>query len=124
MNSKRTTVVGAVAGVCLTGALAMTGATPASATPPDYRDCTGNSVCVWDNSNYDGGFLAGGVNVPNVGKAMNDRTTSLWNRSGSRICFYQHSNYGGELLANVGPGESRPNIGSHANDRISSWKAC
>ncbi|MFI2209258.1 peptidase inhibitor family I36 protein [Streptomyces sp. NPDC020141] len=124
MKPKRITMAGVLAGACLTGALAMTVATPASAAPADWRDCPANSVCVWDHSNYEGAFLAGGVNVSNVGGTMNDRTTSLWNRSGSRICFYQHSNYGGEVLAIVAPGESRPNIGAHANDRVSSWGTC
>ncbi|MEU5974786.1 peptidase inhibitor family I36 protein [Streptomyces sp. NPDC047315] len=127
MKSKRTTVAGVLAGACLTGTLAMTGAAPANAAPAapaDWRDCTTNSVCVWDHSNYNGAFLAGGANVPNVGTTMNDRTTSLGNLTRSRICFYDHSSYRGELLASVGPGEWRPNIGAHANDRITSWRTC
>ncbi|MEU9337339.1 peptidase inhibitor family I36 protein [Streptomyces sp. NPDC048290] len=121
MKSKKSTVASVIAGACLTTAVVLTGATPASA---DYRDCPGNSVCVWDNSNYDGAFVVGGVNLANVGSTMNDRTTSIWNRTGSQICFYQHSNYGGELLAIVAPGDSRPNVGDAANDRISSWRGC
>lgn len=119
---KRTLVGGVIAAACVTVTTVGLGATPASADP---GDCPKRYVCVWDNSNYEGRFVFDpGTERPNVGEFMNDRTTSLRNRTGSHVCFYQNSEGKGSLLARVSPGESRPNIGPTANDRISSWKAC
>ncbi|WP_432762240.1 peptidase inhibitor family I36 protein [Streptomyces sp. NBC_01241] len=113
---------GVIAGACMAAASVVTGAAPASANP---NDCPKNYVCVWGDSNYEGRFLfVPGTDRANVGRAMNDLTTSLWNRTGSRVCFYDNDNYGGSVLAIVSPGESRGNIGRTANDRITSWRAC
>lgn len=119
---KRTLVAGVIAAACLTATTVGLGATPASANP---NDCPNKYVCVWGDSNYEGRFLfVPGTKRSNVGDHINDRATSLRNRTGSQICFYDNSNYGGSLLARVGPGESRANIGPTANDRITSWRAC
>lgn len=111
----------------LIGASAMaaslaTGTVTATAHPDD---CPKDYVCVWGDSNFNGRFhFEPGPNLANVGPAMNDLTTSLWNRTNSTVCFYDDANYGGKLLARVAPGESRANVGTGANDRITSWKAC
>ncbi|MBC3984655.1 peptidase inhibitor family I36 protein [Streptomyces buecherae] len=119
---KKSLIAGAVAATCMAATTVLAGATQASANP---NDCPGGYVCVWGDSNYEGRFLfVPGTSRSNVGDHMNDLTTALWNRTGSRVCFYDHSNYGGSVLAIVSPGESRGNIGPTANDRISSWRAC
>jgi hypothetical protein len=119
---KKTLISGVIAGVCVTAASAIVGGTPASANP---NDCPNGYVCVWGDSNYEGRFIfVPGNHRANVGSFMNDLTTSLWNRTGSRVCFYDDAGYGGPILAIVNPGGSRPNVGPTANDRISSWRAC
>lgn len=120
MNRKL--IAGALIGACTMVATLATGATRASA---DSKDCPDRYVCVWGDSNYNGRFrFQPGTDLANVGPEMNDLTTSLWNRTGSTVCFYDDANYNGKLLARVGPGDSRPNVGSGANDRITSWRAC
>ncbi|MFF8913426.1 peptidase inhibitor family I36 protein [Streptomyces sp. NPDC015032] len=119
---RKTMLAGIIAGVCVTATTVVTGGTQAMANP---NDCPKDYVCVWGDSNYEGRFLfVPGTSRKNVGDRMNDLTTALWNRTGSTICFYDDTGYGGSLLARVGPGESRPNVGRTANDRISSWRAC
>lgn len=115
-------MAGIIAGACLVAGSVVAGGTQASANP---NDCPKGYVCVWGDSNYEGRFLfVPGTKRANVGERMNDLTTSLWNRTGSRICFYDDANYGGSVLAIVDPGGSRANVGPTANDRITSWKAC
>ncbi|MBB5935727.1 peptidase inhibitor family I36 protein [Streptomyces zagrosensis] len=119
---KKSLIGGVVAAACIAATTVVAGATQASANP---NDCPNNAVCMWGDSNYEGRFLfVPGTSRSNVGSHMNDHTTALWNRTGSRVCPYDHAKYGGSLLAIVNTGESRPNIGSTANDRISSWRAC
>lgn len=97
-----------------------------SSAMADSRDCPGNYVCVWGDTNYTGRFIfqPGGQDHPDIGSSMNDLTSSLWNRSGSRVCFYADTNYHGSLLLIVTAGGSRANVGSTANDKISSWRKC
>ncbi|MEU5159093.1 peptidase inhibitor family I36 protein [Streptomyces sp. NPDC020875] len=122
MKRKKTFLAGAVAGALMTAASVVTGGTQAVANP---NDCPNGYVCVWGDSNYEGRFLfVPGTSRSNVGNHMNDLTTSLWNRTGSRVCFYDHADYQGSILAIVNPGDWRGNVGPTANDRISSWRAC
>ncbi|WP_189930874.1 peptidase inhibitor family I36 protein [Streptomyces sulfonofaciens] len=119
---KRNLIAGLVAGLCVAAASVVVGGTQASAHP---EDCPDGYVCVWGDSNYEGRFLfVPGTDRANVGSAMNDLTTSIWNRTGSRVCFYDDANYGGSILAIVNAGAWRGNVGPTANDRISSWRAC
>ncbi|WP_242908356.1 peptidase inhibitor family I36 protein [Actinomadura terrae] len=138
MNIKRTMTIGALAGACAAATMTTTGIAQASAPPApagsgktgtvrvaNPNDCPNNYVCVWGDINYEGRFLfVPGTSRANVGDFMNDLTSSLWNRTGSRVCFYQDSDYRGSLLAIVDGGGYRANVGATANDRISSWRAC
>ncbi|WP_242895166.1 peptidase inhibitor family I36 protein [Actinomadura litoris] len=120
MKLKRTLTVGAVAAACAAGTtVGTTGIANA-----DWRDCPNGSVCVWEHSNYNGRFLSGGTTVGNVGSAINDKTTSLWNRTGTVVCFFEHTNSGGRAVYVTGPGDSSANVGNSANDKISSWGPC
>jgi hypothetical protein len=98
--------------------------TAAGAAHADYRDCPDRYLCLWGDGNYTGRYRfqpEGNLFVPNIGSAMNDLTTSIWNRTGRTVCFYDHSNYQGQLLCLNGGG-STANVGSAANDRISSFQ--
>src|SRR5690349_20657523 len=106
----------------VTGAAVQVAAT--GAAHADYRDCPDRYVCLWGDGNYEGRYRfqpEGNLFVPNIGSAMNDLTTSIWNRTGRTICFYNDINYQGQLLCLNGGG-STPNVGSGANDRISSFQ--
>jgi len=105
-----------------TGAAVQVSATGAALA--DYRDCPDHYVCLWGDGNYAGRYLfqpESNLFVPNIGSFMNDLTTSIWNRTGRTICFYNDINYQGQLLCLNGGG-STPNVGSGANDRISSFQ--
>jgi hypothetical protein len=82
-----------------------------------YSDCGENSLCFWDDSSYGGRFL--GVPdadrllwTPNIGDFMNDKTTSIWNRTGKTINFYNDVNGGSSLVCQLGPGDSDADLGS------------
>lgn len=89
---KRTWLAGTVAGMCVTVASVVTGGVPASA---DVNDCRDGYVCVWGDSNYRGRYLFSATDVHNVGERMNDLTTSLWNRTGSKVCFFDDASWSG-----------------------------
>ncbi|WP_189113119.1 peptidase inhibitor family I36 protein [Pilimelia terevasa] len=96
----------------------------AQADGKEWRDCPDSYVCLWDDGNYAGRYRFQPEHdafVSWIGSAMNDRTTSIWNRTGSRVCFYDHVNYQGELLCLDGGG-ANPNVGAELNDRISSFQ--
>jgi hypothetical protein len=113
--------------------------TPAHADIPDGahpgRFCKKGSFCIFEDVNYGGDAISQvkRKNRPNVGKFMNDRASSLWNRTNHLICVYQDANYGGHRRA-ILPGDSHHDLnndyfsqdhsGSPMNDRISSWKRC
>ncbi|SFY41703.1 peptidase inhibitor family I36 protein (plasmid) [Streptomyces atratus] len=118
---KRTWLAGTVAGMCVTVASVVTGGVPASA---DVNDCRDGYVCVWGDSNYRGRYLFSATDVHNVGERMNDLTTSLWNRTGSKVCFFDDASWSGAPLLYVAPGQGIPNVGDAANDRITSWHTC
>ncbi|GAA2532401.1 hypothetical protein GCM10010201_34830 [Pilimelia columellifera subsp. columellifera] len=52
---------------------------------------------------------------------QNDLTTSIWNRTGRKVCFYNDTNHQRQLLS-LDAGGSTANVGSAANDRISSFQ--
>jgi hypothetical protein len=114
----------AMAALTLTTAatVQMSAAEPARA---DYRDCPDRYLCLWGDGNYAGRYTfypeSGGLFVSNIGAFMNDLTTSIWNRTGRRVCFYNDINYQGQLFCMDGGGSSA-NVGSGANDRISSFQ--
>jgi hypothetical protein len=90
----------------------------------NWQDCPDHYVCLWGDSNYAGRYIFqpdGNLFVSNIGSFMNDLTTSIWNRTGRTICFYNDINYQGQLLCLNGGGSSA-NVGSGANDQISSFQ--
>lgn len=93
----------------------------------DYRDCPDHYVCLWGDASYAGRYIfvpegnGSPLFVANIGRFMNDLTTSIWNRTSRRICFYRDINYQGQLLC-MNAGGSSANIGRGANDKISSFQ--
>ncbi len=104
-----------------------TSGTAGSLSATDYRDCPDHYLCLWGDASYAGRYTfypegdGGPLFVPNIGNFMNDLTTSIWNRTSRRVCFYRDTNYQGLLLCLDGGGSSA-NIGSGANDKISSFQ--
>ncbi|GIE91998.1 Peptidase inhibitor family I36 [Actinoplanes regularis] len=106
----------------IAGAAVQTAAT--GAAHADYRDCPDRYLCLWGDGNYEGRYTfypEGNLFVRNIGDRMNDLTTSIWNRTGRTVCFYNDINYQGQLFC-MGAGGSSANVGSGANDRISSFQ--
>lgn len=96
----------------------------AGAAQAEWKDCPDRYVCLWGDSNYAGRYRfqpEHDLFVSNIGSAMNDLTTSIWNRTGRKVCFYNDINYQGQLLC-LDAGGSTANVGSAANDRISSFQ--
>lgn len=103
-----------------------TSGAPGTASVDDYRDCPDHYLCLWGDASYAGRYIffpegddGGPLFVPYIGDFMNDLTTSIWNRTSRRVCFYRDANYQGLLFCMNG-GDSSANIGSDANDQISS----
>ncbi|RBQ14979.1 hypothetical protein DP939_37980 [Spongiactinospora rosea] len=59
-----------------------------------------------------------------IGSWINGLTSSIWNRTGYTVCFYEHINASGRELIRIGPGGWSNNVGSGANDKISSYTFC
>jgi hypothetical protein len=100
--------------------------------------CKKGTFCIFDNPNYKGDGIRDGVRRTNVGDFMNDRATSLWNRTGHKVCVYQNAYFDGAYRA-IKPGESHHDLRNDyftdeecgrfscpasMNDRISSWGRC
>jgi hypothetical protein len=95
-----------------------------NAAHAEWQDCPDHYVCLWGDGNYAGRYLFQPENnlfVSNIGSFMNDLTTSIWNRTGRTVCFYNDINYQSQLFC-LNAGGSTPNVGSGANDRISSFQ--
>jgi hypothetical protein len=80
-----------LSGAVLAGALVTLDAPAAQA---HYSQCPSGHFCVWQHSSYEGRFFSNSTSTLNVGSYMNDRTTSVWNRSDRTVCMYRHENYG------------------------------
>ncbi|MFJ9562777.1 peptidase inhibitor family I36 protein [Streptomyces fuscichromogenes] len=100
--------------------VSLTAAPSASATS---SDCPSNYICAFENENFTGRMVGNTGNVSNIGDYMNDRTTSIVNNTDRVVCFYDNADYDGSLT-DANPHVAIPNIGSYANDRITSWHFC
>ncbi|MDG9704135.1 peptidase inhibitor family I36 protein [Streptomyces sp. DH37] len=80
-----------LSGAVLAGALVTLNAPAAQA---HYSQCPSGHFCVWQHNSYEGRFFSSSTSTPNIGDYMNDRTTSVWNRSDRTVCMYRHENYG------------------------------
>jgi hypothetical protein len=88
-------------------------------------DCPDHYMCFWGDSYYRGRYLFSPSHTDNnIGNFMNDLTTSMWNRTGYHMCFFPDTNLRGEAVSGLRPGQWSPNVGTGANDRISSWGRC
>lgn len=109
-----------VTGLAATALLA--GPTPAQAA---FSDCRLGYVCLWQHNSYNGRIFMVRMdeNIPNIGSYadMNDRTTSIWNRTTRNVEFFQDSNYRGYLFT-FGPFHSSAAIQPQHNDRITSFR--
>jgi hypothetical protein len=101
-------------------------------------DCPAGSLCLWGDNGYNGRYVfvpnAGDLlTTPNIGNAMNDLTSSLWNRTGTKICFYEDDQFRKFLFS------TQPTIGSSGqvvtsgdvysslgvwNDKVTSFRPC
>ncbi|MGW4233356.1 peptidase inhibitor family I36 protein [Streptomyces sp. NPDC004980] len=86
-----------------------------------YSQCQAGQFCIWENSSYQGLFASSQYDKPNVGSAMNDRTTSFWNRTDHTVCMYQDSNFAGIPFACAAAGSSSAALTSH-NDALTGFK--
>ncbi|WP_158239693.1 peptidase inhibitor family I36 protein [Streptomyces carminius] len=101
----------------LAGAL---GALNAPAAQAHYSECPKGHFCVWQNNGYEGRFFSSPHDVPNIGSYMNDRTTSVWNRTDHTVCMYRDQNYGYPMGC-YGSGGSVSALPIH-NDELTSFK--
>ncbi|MER5199766.1 peptidase inhibitor family I36 protein [Streptomyces sp. NPDC002755] len=102
----------------LVGALATLNAGTAQA---DFSQCKAGQFCIWEHSSYQGMFASSQYDKPNVGSAMNDRTTSFWNRTDHLVCLCEHGNFQGVPFACVFPNSSSAAMESF-NDRLTGFK--
>ncbi|MFJ2261538.1 peptidase inhibitor family I36 protein [Streptomyces sp. NPDC087844] len=102
----------------LVGALATLNAGTAQA---GSSQCKAGQFCIWENSSYQGMFASSQYDKSNVGSAMNDRTTSFWNRTDHTVCMYENSNFQGEPFACTAAGSSSPALKSR-NDTLTGFK--
>ncbi|MFF4419062.1 peptidase inhibitor family I36 protein [Streptosporangium sp. NPDC001559] len=97
-------------------------AIPAEAKLMDWDACPEGYVCLYSDTYGRGRYSnAAGPNNANVGAFINDMTSSIWNRTHYSICFYQHADFGGAGLIGINGYGWVDNVGSSANDRISSY---
>jgi hypothetical protein len=120
---RKALIAGLVAAACTTAALVS--ATPAQAKAAAWAECYSGYVCLYGDINGEGRYsnVAGPTNA-NVGSRMNDLTSSIWNRTSYTVCFYNDINASGPELLRLGPGGWTGNVGSAANDKISSYTFC
>ncbi|RBQ13918.1 hypothetical protein DP939_43290 [Spongiactinospora rosea] len=113
-------VVAACAAATLTGATAAQAQTAAQA----WVDCPKGYVCLYGDTNGRGRHSnQPGPKRANVGKFINDHTSSIWNRTDKFVCFFPDANfkpYQWSVVA-LGPGEWTNWVGKRANDKISSY---
>ncbi|WP_405392559.1 peptidase inhibitor family I36 protein [Streptomyces sp. NBC_01102] len=62
----------------------------APATQAHYSQCPPGHFCIWQHSIYEGRFFSSPNSRPNVGSYMNDRTSSVWNRTSRTVCMNRH----------------------------------
>jgi hypothetical protein len=119
---RKTLITGVIATACATAALVS--AAPAQAQAA-WAECYSGYVCLYGDTNGQGRYLnTAGPTNRNVGSRMNDLTTSIWNRTSYTVCFYDHADTWGSELIRLGPGGWTNNVGSAANDRITSYTFC
>ncbi|GAB7192065.1 hypothetical protein NUM3379_27740 [Kineococcus sp. NUM-3379] len=92
---------------------------PAAPASAHYSQCPPGKMCLWEHTGYEGRFQAFDGTSHNIGSHMNDRTTSIWNRTNQRVSVYLDSGFGTCLLS-LAPGSSVYNLNSWHNDRITS----
>ncbi|MEU1181128.1 peptidase inhibitor family I36 protein [Streptomyces sp. NPDC005820] len=88
-------------------------------------DCPAAMVCVFQDIYFQGRMV--GQTDPyrsNIGDYMNDRTSSIVNRTDRDICFYQNIDYQGDMLMWIPARSAAGVLVEGANDRISSFKPC
>ena len=95
-------------------------AVPASA---HWSQCPAGSICLWEHTGYQGRMQAFQGASVNIGGYMNDRTTSVWNRSSQAVSFYRDSHHGGLCLFSLSAGGSKANLPRGANDNVTSLRA-
>ncbi|GLF99859.1 peptidase inhibitor family I36 protein [Streptomyces yaizuensis] len=96
------------------------GAAPATAVSPDQ--CPPAHFCVWEHNDYTGRFFSSSGSSPNIGAAMNDRTSSYRNRSRWWVSMYLDADYGGGcIMQSIGPGGASWMLPADINDRMTSF---
>ncbi|MFD5157512.1 peptidase inhibitor family I36 protein [Streptomyces hawaiiensis] len=92
----------------------------------DYTWCVDDAFCIFENTGYTGSAFRSGYDTPNVGEVMNDKMTSLWNRTDKYVCLYRDSWYRNHMLPlaqiAIGPGQSMANVNRNENDVLTSFR--
>jgi hypothetical protein len=89
-------------------------------------DCQAGQICLYEQDNYNGDMFWTVNDRPNRdlrGTNMNDRTSSVWNRTDRTWCLSQDPNYFGWGLL-IGPGESIYSLSNKeivSDDRLGTW---
>ena len=98
-------------------------ASAAAAPRASWEWCANGTVCLFSDKNYNGDAIGTNSDTPNIGNFMNDRTSSIINKTGETWCFYQDDLYRNKVTQ-LAPGESRANLGGglFTNDSITSFR--
>ena len=93
-----------------------------------WLDCRDARMCLFDGTNGGRPYASFAIGSPDLGAYrpyFNNRTSSYWNRTGSRWCLYRDRGYGGGYLV-VEPGNSyyTNSLSSYWNNTISSLRKC
>lgn len=107
----------------MTAAIAGGSLTVAPSASAAESDCP-STVCLFENLGYSGRWVGFPSETANVGDYINDRTSSVVNRSDRIVCFFKDANYQGDLVFVIPPNTSTYYVGDGANDRITSFRFC
>jgi len=128
-SGKHVKVGGLLASFLVAALISVASVAPASA----IGGCVGNSVCLYENSNFGGVKVTYNiVSVPicqNLNTQLNNQVSSVVNQTFNRIIYYNYSGCTGPYYLHDGSSSYRTNLAwdawtgtnYHANDQISSF---
>jgi Peptidase inhibitor family I36 len=123
----RAALAAAFAGAALTAAAPTAIAAPSETPPPAAAQwgCSDHEFCLFENNDGLGWVLhmTDDEAIPDLISNLNDRGSSVRNRTDSEMCLYEHTNYRGRVLESVPPG-SKYNLPQADQDKVSSVKKC
>ncbi|MFI6698089.1 peptidase inhibitor family I36 protein [Streptomyces sp. NPDC050509] len=112
----------AALGLAAVAMAAMPTAQASPTTARTYADCPAGWFCAWEHEGGKGKMVRFQNGVKKLSDfGMNDKISSVWNRSGQIFCTYLDNNYKGATWA-VGSWQGNT-AKYHRNDNISSLRA-